>query len=88
MLSAAFCIAHLTPWLGVNIPNYGPLMEAIAAGKTAAEVEAMGLKGDKGAHFSIALLNLGLAIMTIAAEKVARRPQLAPPRPVMTASLG
>lgn len=68
ILSALFIVAHLTPWLGWNIPNYGPLMEALAAGKSVAEIEAMGLKGDMGAHFSVALINAGLAVLVLAAE--------------------
>jgi hypothetical protein len=68
-LSAAFIVAHLTPWLGWNIPNYGPLMEALAAGRTAAEIEALGLKGDRGAHLSLALINAGLAVLILAASR-------------------
>ncbi|HVI34422.1 hypothetical protein [Phenylobacterium sp.] len=68
VLSTAFIVAHLTPWLGINIPDYTPLMEALAAGRTAAEIEALGLKGDRGAHFAVALVNAGLAVLVIAAE--------------------
>jgi hypothetical protein len=69
-LSTVFIIAHLTPWLGWNIPNYGPLMEALAAGRTAAEIEALGLKGDRGAHLSLALINAGLAMVVLAADRI------------------
>jgi hypothetical protein len=74
-LSLAFIVAHLTPWLGVNIPAYTPLMEALAAGRTAEEIAAMGLKTDKGAHFTLAMINLGLAFVTIGAEKALRKPK-------------
>jgi len=75
-LSAVFVVAHMTPWLGWNIPNYGPLMEALAAGRTAAEIEAMGLKGDRGAHLSLALINAGLAVLVLAADRL-REPKRA-----------
>lgn len=81
VLSALFIGAHLTPWLGWNIPNYGPLMDALAAGKSVAEIEAMGLKGDMGAHLSVALINAGLAILVLAAEKA---PKAAPSRSTRT----
>lgn len=67
-LSLAFMAFHLTPWLGINVPNYGPLMEALAAGRSAADIEALGLKGDRGAHFALAFVNAGLAIVVIGAE--------------------
>jgi hypothetical protein len=72
-LSALFIVAHMTPALGWNIPNYGPLMEALAAGRTAAEIQAMGLKGDMGAHLSLALINAGLAVLVLVADR-SRRP--------------
>ncbi|MFN3513695.1 MAG: hypothetical protein ACK41C_11650 [Phenylobacterium sp.] len=75
-LSIAFVVAHFTPWLGVNIPNYGPLMDALAAGRSVEEIRAMGLKGDMGAHFTMALINAGLAVVTIGGEHAARAPRL------------
>jgi hypothetical protein len=75
ILSAGFMILHMTPWLGINIPDYGPLMEALAAGRTAAEIEALGLKGDRGAHFTLAFINAGLAGMVIGAELVKPQPK-------------
>jgi hypothetical protein len=74
-LSFAFLVAHVTPMLGVNIPAYTPLMEALAAGRTAEEIAAMGLKTDKGAHFTLAMINAGLAAVTIAAEYALRKPK-------------
>lgn len=74
-LSAAFSLAHLTPWLGINIPDYGPMMEALAKGWTAEQIQALGLKGDRGAHFTMALINLGLAAVTIGGELARRQPR-------------
>lgn len=75
ILSLAFTAAHLTPWLGWNIPNYTPLMDAFAAGATASDVEAMGLKGDRGAHLSLALVNGALAFMVVMLERNLRKPK-------------
>jgi hypothetical protein len=74
-LSLLFIIAHLTPWLGINIPSYAPLMEALAAGQTASQIEALGLSTDKGAHFTLAMINAGLAVIAIGAELALRRPK-------------
>jgi hypothetical protein len=74
-LSVLFGLAHLTPWLGINIPDYGPLMEAMAKGWTAEQIQALGLKGDRGAHFTMALINLGLAALTIGGEMTRRQPR-------------
>jgi hypothetical protein len=80
-LSALFIAAHATPWLGWNIPNYGPLMDALAAGRTAAEIEALGLKGDRGAHLSLAIINAGLAILVWGAERTRKGHRTAEHRP-------
>jgi hypothetical protein len=74
-LSLLFIVAHLTPWLGVNIPSYGPLMEALASGRTAEDIAAMGLKTDRGAHFTLAMVNAGLAAIMLGAEYKLRRPR-------------
>ena len=74
-MSTAFVVAHMTPMLGVNVPSYTPLMEALAAGRTVAEINALALPTDKGAHFTLALVNLGLAAVTVAAEFALRRPK-------------
>lgn len=74
-VSVLFLVAHATPWLGINIPTYGPMMEALAQGKTAAEIQAMGLKGDRGAHFTLAFINAVLAGITLASELGANKPK-------------
>lgn len=67
-MSLAFVVLHTSPWLGMDIPSYGPLMEALAQGRTAAEIQAMNLPTDRGAHFTLALTNAGLAAMTLLAQ--------------------
>ena len=74
-LSTAFIIAHATPALGVNIPSYEPLMAALAEGKTYAEITAMNLRTDKGAHLTLAFINAGLALVVVLAEYAARKPK-------------
>lgn len=78
-MAAVFIVAHLTPWLGVDVPAYEPLTEALAAGRTADEIAALGLGTDKGAHFTLALTVAGLALVTFVAERAARRRP--PPKP-------
>lgn len=73
--SAVVTGLHLTPWLGLYVPAYGPLMEALAAGRTAQEILAMNLPTDRGAHFTLALVNLGLAAIVVGADAVRERPQ-------------
>lgn len=85
-LSLVFTFAHMTPWLGINIPDYGPLMEALAKGWTVEQIQALGLKGDRGAHFTMALINLGLAALTIGGELTRRQPTSGRVRRVMELS--
>jgi hypothetical protein len=72
-LALLFLGAHFTPLLGMNIPEYGPLMEAMAAGHTAEEIRALGLPTDKGGHASLAILNATLALITIGGEAAVRK---------------
>ncbi|MCR5874781.1 hypothetical protein LRS10_11750 [Phenylobacterium sp. J426] len=57
-VSLGFVVLHLTPWLGWNIPDYGPLTAALAAGQAVAEIEALGLKGDRGRISALPLSTL------------------------------
>lgn len=81
-VSLAVVGLHLTPWLGWNIPNYGPLMAAIAEGKTVAEIQAMGLKGDRGAHLTLAIINASLAAITLASGKLTTGAKVERARPM------
>jgi hypothetical protein len=77
-LSLLFLVAHFTPWLGMDIPNYGPLMEAMAAGRTAAEIKAMNLPTDLGGHASLAITNAILAMIAIGGESAVRKAERQP----------
>jgi hypothetical protein len=53
-------VLHLSPWLGVQLEQ-GPLVsQALAQGRSATDIAAMGLPTDKGAMF---LLSLAIAIL-------------------------
>ena len=54
-------VLHLSPWLGVQTLQGPAVSQALAQGKTAAQIEAMGLPTDKGALF---LLSLAIAVLS------------------------
>lgn len=53
---------HLSPWLGVRIPDMAPLSELLQQGVSVAEIDAMGLATDGGALFATALAFLAVSI--------------------------
>ena len=73
VVSLFYFVLHNTPWLGLNVPEYGALMSALAAGRTAAEIEALGLTHDYSGHMVLAFTNLILAGMVLAVELTMRR---------------
>lgn len=56
---------HLSPWLGVQIPNLERVSALLREGRTVAEIDAMNLPTDGGALFytALAFLTVALAIM-------------------------
>lgn len=60
---------HLSPWLGVQLPQGAGVSQALAQGKSAAEIAAMNLPTDKGGMFLLALAIAVLAAGTIFVEK-------------------
>jgi hypothetical protein len=54
-------VLHLSPWLGVQLPQGPAVSQALAMGKTPAEIAAMHLPTDKGALF---LLALAIAVLS------------------------
>lgn len=81
---AAGAIAfHLSPWLGVQLPDLPAVSAALASGRTAAEIEAMNLPTDHGAMFILAVSIAAIAVASIYAERaVARASSPRPKRPV------
>lgn len=58
---------HLSPWLGVQLPNMAQLAPLLRDGKTVAEIDSLQLPTDGGALFMMALVFLvtALAILWI-----------------------
>jgi hypothetical protein len=68
MLALALAVAaialHLSPWLGVDLAQGPAVSQALADGRSVAEINAMGLPTDKGAMF---LLAVAIAILSAGA---------------------
>jgi hypothetical protein len=62
-------ILHLSPWLGVQLPQGPAVSQALAQGKSAAEIAAMGLPTDKGGMFLMATAIAVLAVGTLFVEQ-------------------
>jgi hypothetical protein len=61
VLSVAAIVLHLSPWLGVQLFQGPDVSQALAQGRSVAEINAMGLPTDKGAMF---LLAVAIAILS------------------------
>ncbi len=77
LVSVFYFALHVSPWLGADIPSYGALMAALEAGRTAEQIQALGLGTDRAAHLSLVLTNLVLAGMVVAAEAMRLRARTA-----------
>ena len=60
---------HLSPWLGIQLEQGPRVSQAIAQGRSAAEIAAMGLPTDKGGLFLLCLAIAVLAAGTFFVEK-------------------
>ena len=69
VLSLGAIVLHLSPWLGVALPQGAAVSKALAAGKTAADIAAMNLPTDKGGMFLLALAIAVLSAGTMFVEK-------------------
>lgn len=65
-------VFHLSPFLGIEIPQMDQLVPLLQAGRTAAEIDAMALPTDGGMLFSIALVFLALAAILTWIERPRR----------------
>jgi hypothetical protein len=68
-LSLGAILLHLSPWLGVALPQGSAVSQALAAGKSAADIAAMNLPTDKGGMFLLALAIAVLSAGTVFVEK-------------------
>jgi hypothetical protein len=69
---------HLSPWLGVQIEQGPAVAQALAHGRTASEIDALGLSTDKGGLFMLCLAIAVLAAGTVFVEKAKVRALTAP----------
>ena len=69
VVSLGAIVLHLSPWLGVQVPQGAALSQALAAGKSAADIAAMKLPTDKGGMFLLALAIAVLSAGTMFVEK-------------------
>lgn len=69
VLSLAAVVLHLSPWLGVNLPQGPAVSQALAQGRSLADINAMGLPTDKGAMFLLAVAIAILSAGTILVER-------------------
>lgn len=72
-IAVAAIIMHLTPWLGINLPNPQATTTALKAGLGAADIDAMHLPTDKGAMFLLTLAITILGMATIFVERAELR---------------
>lgn len=66
-VSIGAVVAHLTPWLGVNLPHLDALNTALSAGATLEEIGR--LPTDRGGLFLLALASVVLAAATLMIER-------------------
>lgn len=65
---------HLSPWLGVQIPEMGRLTQLLQDGRSVAEIDGMNLPTDGGALFYTALVFLAVSIVIVWLERRALTP--------------
>lgn len=71
---------HLSPWLGIQVPDPEIVSRALALGHTAAAIDANHLPTDHGAMFILAVAILGLSIASILAERALARASAPKPK--------
>ncbi len=69
VVAVSAIVLHLSPWLGVQLPQGPAVSEALAQGKSAADIAAMGLPTDKGGLFLLSMAIAVLAGGTLFVEK-------------------
>ncbi|MGD9968753.1 MAG: hypothetical protein AB7Q23_16180 [Hyphomonadaceae bacterium] len=68
---------HLSPWLGIRLPEMERLVELLQQGTSVAEIDAMGLPTDGGALFATALVFLvsAVAVFYLSNDRVKKSAQ-------------
>lgn len=67
---------HLSPWLGVQMPEMGRLIAELQAGKSVAEIDAMNLPTDGGMLFYTAIAFLVTAVLIFALSAPGKAPKV------------
>jgi hypothetical protein len=76
---------HLSPWLGIQIPDPEIVSRALALGHSAEAIDANHLPTDQGAMFILALTILALSVLSLVTERALARASAARPRRAMGA---
>jgi hypothetical protein len=69
VVSLGAILLHLSPWLGIQLPQGAAVSEALAQGKSAADIAALNLPTDKGGLFLLCLAIAVLSAGTMFVEK-------------------
>ena len=69
VISLGAILLHLSPWLGIQLPQGAAVSQALAQGKSAADIAAMHLPTDKGGLFLLCLAIAVLSAGTMFVEK-------------------
>lgn len=69
VLSLTAIMLHLSPWLGLQLPQGAAVSQALVQGRSLADINAMGLPTDKGAMFLLAVAIAILSISSIFLER-------------------
>ena len=73
----AICF-HLSPWLGISLPQPAALSAALAEHRTSTEIAGMNLPTDHGAMFMLALAIAVLSVAVLLTERAKLRAALMP----------
>ncbi|MGE0187561.1 MAG: hypothetical protein AB7Q23_17415, partial [Hyphomonadaceae bacterium] len=68
---------HLSPWLGIRLPEMERLIELLQQGTSVAEIDAMGLPTDGGALFATAIVFLlvSIGVFVLSGEQTSKSQQ-------------
>jgi len=69
VVSLGAIVLHLSPWLGIQVSEGAAVSQALAQGKSAADIAAMNLPTDKGGLFLLCLAIAVLSAGTLFVEK-------------------
>ncbi|MDB5459134.1 MAG: hypothetical protein JWO72_875 [Caulobacteraceae bacterium] len=69
VIALSAIVLHLSPWLGVQVLQGPAVSQALALGRSAAQIDAMGLPTDKGGLFLLSLAIAVLSAGTVFVEK-------------------